>query len=87
MRCCGNQQTFKDRLEIQANKWRREKYRSIIRGERLPSPKRVDLLQWLSKIWEEFPPEIVHNAFSGSMFCYEYGVDYSGETESESGDD
>ncbi len=59
----------------------------IIRGERLSAPKREDLLQCLPKIWEEFPPEIVRNAFLGSGFSYEDGVDYNGETESEFDDD
>ena len=44
----------------------------------------MDLFQWLSKISEEFPPEIVRNSFLGSGFFYKDGVGCSGETESES---
>ena len=50
----------------------------------MPCPKRKEILQWLEVIWEEFPIEIVKNSFTGSGYVYEDGVDYSGETESDS---
>ncbi len=78
---------LKDWLKIQATKKRREKYCSIIRDERISASKREDLLQWLSEILEECPPEIVRNAFIGSRFHHESGVEYRGEAESESDDD
>ena len=50
----------------------------------MPAPARTDILIWLKTIWEEFPIEIVKNSFLGSGYFYEDGVDYSGDTESES---
>ena len=50
----------------------------------MPTPKREDVLLWLKQIWDEFPSEIVRKSFTGSGCVYEEGVDYSGETETES---
>ena len=50
-------------------------------------PKRKDVILWLKKIWEEFPVEMMKNSFTGSEYCFEDGIDYSGETESESNND
>ena len=41
-------------------------------------------LSLTEKIWDEFSLEIVKNSFLGSRYCYIDGIDYSGETESES---
>ncbi len=45
------------------------------------------MLIWLKEIWDEFPVEIVKNSFTGSGYYFEDGIDYSGETESESDSD
>ena len=80
----GINRPLKDRLKKRAAGWRQEKHKTITPGDKLPSPKRADVLEWLSQIWEQFPSEIVKNAFTGSGYVYEEGIDYSGETESDS---
>ena len=67
-----------------ASNWRKEKHRLLTPGSKLPTPTRIGVLNWLKKIWKEFPTQIVQNSFTGSGYFYEDGIDYSGETESES---
>ena len=38
----------------------------------------------VEKFWSEFPIQIVRNSFTASGYFYENGIDYFGETESES---
>ena len=76
--------SLKDRLKIAASDWRRERFDNLHPGDKLPAPKRNDVLNWLRTIWEAFPPSIVQNSFTGSGYYYEDNVDYSGDTESDS---
>ena len=39
--------------------------------EKLPSPKRKDVLNWLKEIWDMFPVEIVKDSFTGSGYDFE----------------
>ena len=39
---------------------------------------------WLYEIWQEFPTDIVRNAFRGCGYAFEEGIEYSYDTESES---
>ena len=52
-------------------------------GDRMPTPKGADILEWLGKHWREFPNEVVKNSFLGSRYVYQSDVDYSGLTESD----
>ena len=83
----GINKSLKERLKKKAANWRREKHNLLLPGEKLPCPKRKDVLIWLKEIWDEFPVEIVKNSFTGSGYYFEDGIDYSGETESESDSD
>ncbi len=46
--------------------------------------KRANVLLWLKQLWDEFPVQIVQNSFKGCGYAFEYGIDYSGDTDSES---
>ena len=80
----GINKSLKDRLKEAASDWRREKHSLLGPGRKLPSPDRKDILLWLRKIWKEFPVSIVRNSCIGSGYYYEDGIDYNGETESDS---
>lgn len=80
----GINKPLKDKLKQFAAKWRRERHSSLPAGSKMPVPKRHEVVTWLKKIWDEFPEEIVRNSFRGSGYVFEEGVDYNGETESES---
>ena len=74
-------------MKAAAFRWRRDRHASLSPGMKMPSPKRQDVLIWLKRIWDEFPVEIVKNSFTGSGYLFEDGIDYSGETESETESD
>ena len=80
----GINKSLKDRLKKAASDWRRKKHDECLPGQKIPSPKRKDVCDWLKKIWAVFPVEIVKNSFTGSGYYYIDGIDYTGETESES---
>ena len=80
----GINNSLKERLKKEAANWRRKQHMSLSAGDTIRSPKRKDVFEWVKKIWEKFPVEIVKNSFIGSGYYFEEGIDYSGETESES---
>ena len=47
--------TLKDRMKKAAATWRRNRHRVLAPGDKLPSPKGSDILQWSKKIWDGFP--------------------------------
>ena len=83
----GINKPLKDRLKHIASSWRRERWRTLPDGARMPTPSRSTVLQLLKKIWDEFPAEIVQNSFRRSGYVFEEGVDQSGATDSESDSD
>ena len=60
----GINKSLKDILKESASTWRREQYALSPPGEKLPTPKRQDILVWLKEIWDEFPVSIVRNSFT-----------------------
>ena len=80
----GINKSLKDQMKKAASTWRRNRHRVLAPGDKLPAPKRSDVLEWLKKIWHEFPVEIVQNSFKGCGYVFEDDVDYSMDTESES---
>ena len=75
---------IKDRLKKIASSWRRARHAELGPGDRLPTPKRKDILEWLSTIWEAIPTEAVKTAFTASGYVFQESVDYTGATESDS---
>ena len=61
----GINKSLKDRLKNAASQWRQNEHDVLTPGDKLPTPKRFDVLTWLKKIWDEFPAEIVRNSFKG----------------------
>ena len=76
--------SLKDRLKKKASDWRRNKHTEIAVGDKLPAPKRADVLGWLMNRWHEFPIEIAKNSFRGCCYVLEEGIDCGIETDSES---
>ena len=66
----GINKSLKDRLNKCASNWRKEKHRLLTPGSKLPTLSRIDVLNWLKKIWIEFPTQIVQNSFTGSGHFY-----------------
>lgn len=58
--------------------------RIITSEAKLPSPKRIHVLQWQENIRNEFSVFIVLNSFTGSGYYDEDEIDYSGGTGIES---
>ncbi len=65
-------------------RWKTARYAGIGPASKLPTPKRVDVVEWLNEVWNNFQSDIVRNSFRGSGYYYDTNVDYSMETESES---
>ena len=61
----------------------RKKYVRRTPGDKLPTPKRIDVFNWFKKFWSEFPNQVFQNSSTATGYFYEDGIDYSGETESE----
>ena len=61
----GINKPLKDRLKHRVGQWMREKHRTIAFGDKLTIPKRADILEWISEVWERFQSEIVKNTFKG----------------------
>ena len=59
----GINKPLKERLKKAVNSWRQAQYASLYSGDRMPTPKRADILDWLGKIWSQFPNEIVEIIF------------------------
>ncbi len=77
--------TLKTRLPIAVNRWRFQRYESIDPSDRVQSPGRKDICDWLKTIWDEPPTRIVENSFRASAYAYNENFDYSSlNTESES---
>ncbi len=55
----GKNKSLKSRLNKCASKWRRDKIANMVPREKIPTPKREDVLGWLKQIWDEFRNEIV----------------------------
>ena len=49
---------LKDRLKKSASSWRHMKNTGLPLGEQVPALTRYDALQWLKKIWYEFPMKL-----------------------------
>ena len=62
----------------------KKRHALVTSGGKLPTIKKPDVLNWLKKIWNEFPNQIAWNSFTASSYFYEGGIDYSGETQFES---
>ena len=60
----GINKSLKERLKKEAANWRQKQHASLSAGDTIRSLKRKDVLEWLQKIWEKFPVEIVKNSFS-----------------------
>ncbi len=58
----GINKSLKDRLKKSAPQWRRKRHAGLGPGEELPAPQRIDVLNWLKQIWEEFRLKIVKNS-------------------------
>ena len=54
----GINKPLKHRLKHRVGEWRREKHRTITLGDKLPSPERVDVLEWLLKFGNGFSPKL-----------------------------
>ena len=67
----GINKSLKDRLKKAASQWRQNKHDELAPGDKLPAPKRFDVLTWLKEIWDEFPAEIVQNSFKGCGYVFE----------------
>ncbi len=80
----GVNKPLKQRLKQCTADWRREKFGGLSVSQKLPSPKREDVVLWLQNLWTNFETEIVQNSFRGSGYFFEDGVDYGMETENES---
>ena len=55
----------------------------LIPVDRMPTPKRGVILEWLGKISREFPNEMVKNLLLVSRYVYQSDVAYGGATESD----
>ena len=44
----------------------------------------AEIMNWLGKLWREFPPEIDENIIRGFAYVCEGGISYGMETESDS---
>ena len=82
----GINKVLKSKLREKAHNWRTEQAALLQPGEVLPAPTRANIALWLSAIWQEFPAEIVRNAWRGCGYVYERGENHTYETESESDD-
>ena len=82
MQPCGVRinKSLKDPLKKSVSSWRRMKNTGLTSGEQVPALSRYDALQWLKKIWYEFPNEIVQNSLKGCGSVFKDGIDYSMET-------
>ena len=54
---------FKMRLAEMCQAWKVSKYFHMGGSGRIPSPARIDVLNWLNPIWNEFSAETVRNSF------------------------
>ena len=77
----GINKQLRDRLKKVANNWQQAQHEKLTPGDRMPTSKGADILEWLGKIWREFPNEILKNSFLGSGYEYQSDVDYSSATE------
>ena len=67
----GINKALKDLLKQEPTSWMRQRHGQSGPGEKVASPKRKELADWLRKIWGEFPSKIVRNDFRGSGYVYE----------------
>ncbi len=83
----GINKPLKTRLHTAVNWWRFQVYESIGPSDKVPSPGRKDIRDWLKTIWDELPTHIVENSFRGSGYVYDENFDYRNlGTESDSED-
>ena len=80
----GISKSSKNRLRNAASNWRRENQDALVTGEKIPAPKRNDVLLWLKTIWEPFLTENVHNSLTDSGYHFEGYGDYCRDAVSES---
>ena len=80
----GMNKPLKEWLKKWVSEWRRAQHALLSNDDKIPAPKREDVLGWLKNIWDNFPIEIVKNSFIDDKYYLEDTFDFSGETESES---
>ena len=55
--------------------WKLAEYTAIVGTSNIPVPGRVEVSQFLDKIWREFSNEIILNSFSKCGFGDEFDID------------
>ncbi len=73
----GINKSLKYQLKQHAATWRRNRYNALLRGDKIHSPKRGDVLLWLKNI-------IVKDSFTDSGYVFGNGINHVMETESDS---
>ena len=74
----------KNKLRKYAHEWRKERAAELLPAQKIPAPSRANIAHWLYDIWNEFPTEIVRNAYRGCGYVFEDDVNYSYDTETQS---
>ena len=65
---------FKTRFIEACQQWKTAEYRRMGGTGKIPVPGRKQVLEWLKKIWRDFPIEIVQNSFKKCGFTDDHDI-------------
>ena len=59
----GIMMPFKTQLAGMCQGWKVSRYSNMGASGKIATPRRIDVLEWVNSIWNEFSPEIIKNSF------------------------